>query len=160
MVFLQFYHPDDFSEVNYTSDENQSMYTSSAKNALKRINERNDGKAFPVTVFWNDKRVGFFVLDFGNDKSELRENEKCVLLRSLSINPEFQGKGIGKESMLEIDAFVQENFSDCNEIVLAVNHTNTLAFQLYLKTGYLYEGKSVEGRNSPQFVMSKKLQNN
>lgn len=157
MILLQFYQPEDFSEVNYTLDENQSMFTSTAENALKRINERNDGKAFPVTVFWNNQRVGFFVLDFGNDKSELSENENCVLLRSLSVNPEFQGKGIGKESMLKMDTFVQENFPDCNEIVLAVNQNNNLAFQIYLKTGYFYDGKIIIGRNGPQFVMFKKF---
>ena len=157
MVLLQFYHSEDFAELAYDLDENQSMFTSSVENALHRIKERNDGKAFPITIFLDDKKVGFFVLDFGNDKLPLSENQKCVLLRSLSINPDFQGKGIGKASMLKIEAFVRENFPDCNEVVLAVNEKNTLAFELYLKTGYLYEGKIIEGRVGPQFVMFKKL---
>ena len=157
MVSLRFYNPDDFSELNYSLDAEQSMFTSSVENALKRIKERNDGRAFPVTVYLNEKRVGFFVLDFGNDKCELSRNEHCVLLRSLSINPEFQGKGVGKETMSRIDAFVRKNFCDCSEIVLAVNHNNSSAFQLYLRKGYLYEGKSVEGRNGPQYVMTKAL---
>lgn len=157
MVSLQFYHPDDLSEVSYTLDENQSMFTSSAEKALKRIKERNDGRAFPVTVFLNERRVGFFVLDFGNDKFEMTENRSGVLLRSLSVNPEFQGKGIGKESMLKIDSFVREQFPECEEIVLAVNQNNHSAFQLYLKTGYIYDGKIIEGRSGPQFVMMKKL---
>ena len=157
MVLLQFYYSEDFAELAYDLDENQSMFTSSVENALHRIKERNDGKAFPITIFLDDKKVGFFVLDFGNDKFPLSENQKCVLLRSLSINPDFQGKGIGKASMLKIEAFVRENFPDCNEVVLAVNEKNTLAFELYLKTGYLYEGKIIEGRVGPQFVMFKKL---
>lgn len=157
MVTLRFFQPDDLSELNYILDAEQLMFTSSAENALNRIKERNDGKAFPITVYFNEKRVGFFVLDFGKDKSELSENEHCVLLRSLSINPEFQGKGIGKETMSRIGAFVRENFHHCNEIVLAVNHNNHSAFQLYLRNGYLYEGKSVEGRHGPQFVMTKAL---
>ena len=157
MVLRQFYYSEDFAELAYDLDENQSMFTSSVENALHRIKERNDGKAFPITIFLDDKKVGFFVLDFGNDKLPLSEIQKCVLLRSLSINPDFQGKGIGKASMLQIDAFVRENFPDCNEVVLAVNEKNTLAFELYLKTGYLYEGKIIEGRVGPQFVIFKKL---
>jgi N-acetylglutamate synthase-like GNAT family acetyltransferase len=37
------------------------------------------------------------VLDFGKDKFELTDNESSVLVRSLSVNPQMQGRGIGKQ---------------------------------------------------------------
>jgi ribosomal protein S18 acetylase RimI-like enzyme len=157
MIHLKFYKSEDFPEINYTLDEIQTQYTSTAEKALQRVKERADGKAFPVTIFDDEKPAGFFVLDFGDDKFDLTENTNSVLLRSLSVNPQLQGKGIGKAAMLEVDQFVKDNFKDCEEIVLGVNFNNPTAYDLYIKVGYLNEGKTMIGRNGPQYVMSKKL---
>jgi RimJ/RimL family protein N-acetyltransferase len=163
MTELKFYQPENLSELDYVLDEIQSQFTATAKQSLEKIEERNlsgDFFAYPITIFHDEKIVGFFVLDFGEDKFDLTENQDSVLIRSLSVKPEFQGKGIGKSAMLEVDYFIKEHFSDCNEIVLAVNEKNISAFQLYIATEYVYDGKMREGRSGPQFLMSKKLQNN
>ncbi|SDQ16022.1 Protein N-acetyltransferase, RimJ/RimL family [Chryseobacterium soldanellicola] len=157
MVHLKFYASEDFSELNYALDETQIQYTSTAEMALQRIKERADGKAFPVTIFEDEKPSGFFVLDFGNDKFDLTDNVNSVLLRSLSVNPQLQGKGIGKAAMLEVDQFVKNHFKDCEEIVLGVNFNNPGAYDLYIKVGYHHEGKTMIGRNGPQRIMYKKL---
>ncbi|KUJ51234.1 GNAT family N-acetyltransferase [Chryseobacterium sp. JAH] len=160
MIELRFYRPKDFQELTYVLDSVQSQYTATANQALEKIeirNQKGDFSAFPVTLFYNGKAVGFFVLDFGEDKFEFTENSDAVLLRSLSVNPEFQGKGIGKSAMLEIDHFLKNHFVNCNEIVLAVNEKNTQAFQLYIQTRYLHDGKMKIGRCGPQFVMRKNL---
>lgn len=160
MVELQFYKPKDLSELNYELDEIQAQFSALPKQALERIEARNqndDFFAYPITIFYDGKIVGFCVLDFGDDKFELSNNSASVLLRSLSVNPEFQGKGIGKSTMFEIYDFVKEHFKDCNEIVLSVNEKNDLAFQIYLKEGYFYEGKKIDGRNGLQLVMFKIL---
>lgn len=155
MIRLQFFTEEDFSGVNYTLDKNQLQYTSSAANALKRIADRNTGLEFPVTIFINGIPGGFFTLDFGDDKIELTENRNSVLLRSLSVNPEMQGNGIGKAAMTKVDDFIRENFENCNEIVLAVNQNNMSAYELYIKVGYLYEGRTRIGRSGPQYLMYK-----
>ncbi|MBT2621025.1 GNAT family N-acetyltransferase [Chryseobacterium sp. ISL-6] len=157
MVSLHFYKPEDFSEVNYILDEIQSQYTSTAEFAIERIKERNDGKGFSITIFDDDKPAGYFALDFGDDKFDLTDNPNSVLLRSLSINPDFQGKGIGKAAMIHVDDFIRRNFKNCDEIVLAVNQNNTSAYELYLKVGYRYDGKTRIGRSGPQLLMYKKL---
>ncbi|MBL1223420.1 GNAT family N-acetyltransferase [Chryseobacterium sp. L7] len=157
MVRLELFKQEDFSALNYALDENQQQYTSTVEQALKRIKERNDSKAFSVTVFEDDEPAGFFVLDFGEDKFELTDNTQSTLLRSLSINPALQGRGIGKEAMQIVDEFVKKTFPDCDEIVLAVNQKNLSAYHIYLKTGYVYDGKSRMGRSGPQYLMYKKL---
>ncbi|HCA07112.1 GNAT family N-acetyltransferase [Chryseobacterium sp.] len=157
MVRLELFKQEDFSALNYALDENQQQYTSTVEQALNRISERNDSKAFSVTVFEDDEPAGFFVLDFGDDKFELTDNTQSALLRSLSINPVLQGRGIGKEAMQIVDEFVKKTFPDCDEIVLAVNQKNLSAYHLYLKTGYAYDGKSRMGRSGPQYLMYKKL---
>ncbi|MCU7612927.1 GNAT family N-acetyltransferase [Chryseobacterium sp. GMJ5] len=160
MINLKFYKPDHLPELDYALDDIQSQFTATAKQALEKIEERNlndDFFAYPITIFYNEKAAGFFVLDFGDDKLDLTENKNAVLLRSLSVNPDFQGKGIGKQAMIEVDLFIREHFSECDEIVLAVNEKNTVAFQIYSNTGYQYEGKMRDGRSGPQFLMTKKL---
>lgn len=160
MVDLQFFEPKDLPELNYELDEIQAQFSALPKQALERIEARNqndDFFAYPITIFYDEKVAGFCVLDFGDDKLALTDNADSVLLRSLSINPEFQGIGIGKSVMIVLDQFIKEHFKDCNEVVLSVNERNDLAFQIYLKTGYIFEGKKIEGRSGPQFVMFKNL---
>jgi len=157
MVSLKFFTEEDLPEVNYTLDEIQSQYTSTAEYALNRIAERNTGLEFPVIILYDGKIAGFFTLDFGDDKLELTDNPNSTLLRSLSIKSEMQGKGIGKAAMLETDHFVRKNFTNCDEIVLAVNQNNTSAYDLYLKVGYHYDGKTRMGRSGLQYLMFKKL---
>lgn len=157
MISLRFFTQEDFPDLNYPLNELQSQYTSSAEFALKRMTERNTGLEFAVTIFKNEKPVGFFTLDFGEDKLDLTDNQNSTLLRSLSINPELQGRGIGKVAMLQIDDFIRKNFKNCEEIVLAVNQNNISAYELYLKTGYSYDGKTRIGRSGPQYLMYKKL---
>lgn len=160
MVNLQFFKTKDLSELNYELDEIQAQFSSLPNQALERIeirNQNDDFFAYPITIFYDEKAVGFCVLDFGNDKFELTDNQDSVLLRSLSLNPEFQGKGIGKSVMIVLDDFIKEHFKDCHEIVLSANERNDFAFQIYAKRGYIYDGKKIAGRSGPQFVMSKNL---
>lgn len=160
MVSLHFYQSKDLPELDFQLDEIQSHYSALPKQALERIEERNlndDFFAYPVTIFDDERIVGFFVLDFGEDKFEFTTQPDSVLLRSLSINPEFQGKSIGKTMMILLDQFVKEHFHDCKEIVLSVNERNTSALEIYLKTGYNLTGQTKEGRSGPQLVMSKIL---
>ena len=157
MVSLQFFKEEDFPGVNYILNEFQLSYTSTAEFALNRMAKRNTGLEFAITIFDDEKPAGFFTLDFGEDKFDLTETQNSTLLRSLSINPELQGKGIGKAAMLQIDDFVRENFKDCEEIVLAVNQNNIPAYELYLKVGYHYDGKTRIGRSGLQYLMYKKL---
>jgi len=161
MVSLNFYQPKDLSELDFQLNEIQSHYSALPKSVLERIEERNqndDFFAYPITVFDNETIVGFFVLDFGDDKFEFTADAYSVLLRSLSINPEFQGKGIGTSVMIAIDDFVKDHFHDCKEIVLSVNERNISALEIYLKTGYHLTGKIKEGRSGPQLVMAKILE--
>lgn len=158
MVRLEFFKPEEhLSGVSYSLDENQLRFTASANQALQSISERDDNDAFPITILENNIPAGFFVLDFGEDKFGLTDNENSVLVRSLSVNPELQGRGIGKIAMTMVDDFVKENFKQCDEIVLAVNQKNDSAYHIYLKAGYIYDGKTRIGRSGPQYLMYKKI---
>jgi len=158
MTTLAFYKPEDFIDLtNYALDDEQSQFTAMPKATLEIIKEKNTGDKFPISIFLNDKAVGFFVLDFGEDKFDLTENVNSTLLRSLSIDPEYQGKGIGKTAMVIVSDFIKENFPACTEIVLAVNFNNKSAYNLYLKCGFLDEGKTREMSKGSQHLLSKRI---
>lgn len=160
MVTLQFYKKEDFSALNYVLDDVQMRHTSTVDLALKRTRERIENEIFtdyPITIFYNEKAVGFFILDFGKDKFELTQNENSILIRSLSINPKFQGQGIGKSAMFLVTDFIQTNFPNVNEIVLTVNVKNEIAHQIYVEVGFQFEGKTKEGRSGLQYVLCKKF---
>jgi GNAT superfamily N-acetyltransferase len=158
MIRLEFFKPEEhLSEISYDLDENQMRFTATANQALQSIRERDDNDAFPVTILEDDIAAGFFVLDFGKDKFELTDTVNAVLVRSLSVNPKMQGRGIGKIAMMQLDDFVKTNFKDCREIVLAVNQKNELAYHIYLEAGYIFDGKTRIGRSGPQYLMYKKI---
>ncbi|MCJ7934840.1 MAG: GNAT family N-acetyltransferase [Chryseobacterium sp.] len=156
-VSLQFLDPKDLPAISYALDESQSRFTATVEKAMSMIRERNTEDAFPVTIFNDGQPVGFFILDFGDDKFELTDTQNSVLIRSLSVNPQMQGKGIGKEAMIQVDDFVRKHFKDCHEIVLAVNQKNESAYHIYRTAGYSYEGKTRIGRSGPQYLMYKKF---
>ncbi len=77
-----------------------------------------------------------------------------MLIRSFSINPNFQGKGYGKLAMQLATDFVKEHLPSINELVLSVNCRNIGAYQVYLKAGYQDIGKTIIGQAGKQNVLS------
>ncbi len=158
MITLSFYKSEYFNDLtSYALDEVQSQFTAMPKATLEIIKEKNTGDKFPVGIFYHNKPVGFFVLDFGEENFELTENENSTLLRSLSINPDYQGKGIGKTAMIVLSDFLKENFPDCCEVVLAVNFKNKNTYDLYLKCGFIDNGKTREMSRGHQHLLSKRI---
>lgn len=159
-VVLKFYKPEDLAKLNYDLELVQEQFTSSVTFALDRIAGREletDLSGYPVTIFCDSQPVGFFVLDTGKDKAEIAENPQAILLRSLSINPEFQSKGIGNQTIKILPNFVTAHFPHSNEIVLTVNINNNLARRIYLNEGYLFSSKTKMGRNGLQDILTKKI---
>lgn len=65
-----------------------------------------------------------------------------------------QGKSLAKNAMLLLSKFVLNEFPNCNEIVLAVNHKNIAAQHLYKKVGFQDTGKRRFGPIGEQFIMN------
>ena len=85
---------------------------------------------FPIT--------GFFTNIYSYHSMKLRRNDKW------------------KNDYLELTQFLDE-FPDCNEIVLAVNHKNIAAQKLYLKVGLQDTGIRKMGVIGEQYIMNLKL---
>jgi RimJ/RimL family protein N-acetyltransferase len=115
-----------------------------------------DGQ-YRMVILSGHEPVGFFLLHSTDRVKEYSNNPKAMLLTSFSINHKNQGKGYAKQAMLLLKEFVKSEFPSSNESVLAVNHKNITAQQLYLKVGFQDTGERKMGPIGEQFIMNLKL---
>ena len=141
-VELHFFSENHAKDLDYILSEEQLAFVKPPAFALNRAQGKK-GEEFSLTILFNEKPVGFLALDFSNDKLALCDNKNAVLLRSLSINPKFQGKGIAKTAMLQVRDFVKNHFPTCDEIILSVNTRNKSAYQLYIRSRFTDTGRIV-----------------
>ncbi|WP_407486122.1 GNAT family N-acetyltransferase [Elizabethkingia anophelis] len=143
--------------TSYILDETQSQFSLVPREILDNSEIMENKGRFQYTILHESNVVGFFSLDFSADLQNYSDSANAVLLRALSMNPEFQGKGIAKSAMIMLPDFVKKHFPEVEKIVFGVNATNENAYKLYLKTGYLDSGKIYEGVKGPQHIMLMKL---
>jgi RimJ/RimL family protein N-acetyltransferase len=106
-----------------------------------------------VTILAGNQIAGFFVLDVSDDRYFYTENPNSVLLRGYSIHPEYQGQGIAKASILALPDFIREQFPQFDEVVLGVNDRNEAARAVYLKAGFVDEGRRYNGIKGEQWAL-------
>lgn len=155
-IELQFYNTSHLVDLcSYSLNKKQLHFSALPVKALTKITERKIINAYPISILHQNTAIGFFVLDEGEDKFEFTSNSNALLLRSLSINPKFQGKGYGKQAMILLDKFVSTHFSHITELCLSVNIKNESAHQLYLDVGFIDMEKLKQGNYGPQYMMHK-----
>ncbi len=155
MIKLVNYHHKHFEQLNaYQLDEEQARFTATIDYCVNKRNDLNDLLKTIVVIIKQSQAVGFFVLDSGADKLDLTDNQQSILIRSLSIHPDHQGRGIGTSAMMLVKDFVQQRFPGIDEIVLLVNFRNKSAYHVYVKAGYIDGGQVAVGTMGPQHVLS------
>ena len=133
----------------------QRDFTASPLEAIKICEE--DSTRFPIVILYKEEVAGFFVLHGWEGVRVYSNNQDAILIRAFSIDSSFQGKGIAQSSMQRVDSFVKEHFPEKNEIILAVNHENTIAQHVYKKCGFEDKGIRIVGRKGEQFVYHKSI---
>lgn len=156
MLHIQLYDEADYSHLDYELPPEQAIFTSSI-NQLKGENAFSDPQKSIVSVLFDNIPCGFFILDQGDEKFKLTDNESSLLLRSFSINPLFQGKGLGKKTMLLISDYIRKNHPNIKQVVLSVNVKNVNAYHTYLKAGYNDIRKYLEGPFGRQHILVKDI---
>lgn len=157
MVQLDTYKDADYNALNYQLPEEQSQFTTSIDDCVNQRKDLEDPDKSIIVIRLDDTPIGFFILDKGTDRLQLTENPKSLLMRSYSINPEYQGNGYGKKVMELVDDYIREYYTSVEEVVLSVNLKNEHAYQVYLKSGFEDKGKKIEGIKGLQYVLSKRL---
>ncbi|WP_155592309.1 GNAT family N-acetyltransferase [Lysinibacillus cavernae] len=126
----------------------QHQFTALPKDiALEKVGQ------YPIVILSDDVPVGFFVLHATERVKEYSSNPNAMLLTALSIDHKQQGKGYAKKGMLVLADFVKQEFKDCNEVVLVVNHKNMAAQNLYFKVGFVDNGERRMGPIGEQILM-------
>lgn len=105
-------------------------------------------------ILSDDVPVGFFVLHATDRVKEYSSNPQAMLLTALSIDHQQQGKGYAKMAMFALADFVKQEFKECNEVVLVVNHKNIAAQNLYIKVGFVDHGVRRMGPIGEQIVLN------
>lgn len=155
-VTLEFYEEKYKSILrDYDLSEEQIRFTSLPSEALTAC--EIDKTRYPIVILSNGEPAGFFVLHGWEGVKTYSENRNAILVRAYSINTKFQGRGIAKNSLSKLDTFVKCNFPTSNEIILAVNHQNTVAQHLYKVSGFVDKGLRVMGRMGEQYIYHKEL---
>ena len=123
---------------HYELDDSQKQFTTLPSDALS-ICEK-DMSCFPIVMLHHEMPVGFFILQVGEEIQHYTNQENAMLIRSVSVNPAYQGMGFAQHAMGTLPEFVSSTFPDIKELFLIVNLKNTRAEHVYLKTGYLDRG--------------------
>ncbi|MBD7939039.1 GNAT family N-acetyltransferase [Cytobacillus sp. Sa5YUA1] len=148
-VQLAFYREEHLDILNrFELPETQAKFTALPKEKVAV----SDGQ-YRVVILSKKVPVGFFLLHSTKRVSEYTTNPHAMLLTALSIDYKHQGKGYAKEAMVDLKAFITTHFPDCNEVVLAVNHKNLPAQNLYKNVGFVDTGERKIGKIGEQLIL-------
>ena len=131
-VTLVLYDPAHAADLDYRLHGEQAQYSVSPQERLQ-----NGRFAAPdclaVTILCQNRPIGFFILDKGSDRLTYSANPRAVLLRSMSVNPAYQGQGCARAALADdkLAPLIHSILPDCDEIVFGVHHANRAAIGLY-----------------------------
>lgn len=157
MLALIAYQPTHFLSLSYQLNDEQSQFTTSIDYCIHERKDLEDPDKSIIVIQLDEKPIGFFILDKGTDRLQLTTNSNSLLMRSYSINPEYQGKGYGKKVMELLEIYINQQEDPIDELVLSVNFQNKHAYQVYLKSGFEDTGSEIIGIRGPQHVLRKKI---
>lgn len=157
MLSLIPYHPSHFLSLSYQLNEEQAQFTTSIDDCLNQRKDLDDSDKSIIVIQLDEMPIGFFILDKGTDRLQLTNNPKSLLMRSYSINPDYQGKGYGKKVIELLENYIKQHNESVEELVLSVNLQNEHAYQVYMKSGFKDTGRKIMGIRGLQYALSKFL---
>ncbi|WP_154954068.1 GNAT family N-acetyltransferase [Neisseria flavescens] len=157
-VTLVLYDPTHAADLDYRLHGEQAQYSVSPQERLQ-----NGRFATPdclaVTILCQNRPIGFFILDKGSDRLTYSANPRAVLLRSMSVNPAYQGQGCARAALADdkLAPLIRSILPDCDEIVFGVHHANRAAIGLYQSCGFADTGRTFMGTKGLQYIYSKTI---
>ncbi|TQN30984.1 acetyltransferase (GNAT) family protein [Haloactinospora alba] len=131
----------------------QQRFSGEAAHTLPRAD--TDPNRVPFAVLYRQTPVGFGIIDQRGILDEITAAPaEAVLLRAFYLDPEWQGRGIGRTACLALDPLVRSVRPEANEVVLTVNEANPAAVRAYRSGGFTATGERYLGGDAgPQLVM-------
>lgn len=146
----------DLQTINqYTLPDEQAIYTSVPSLIVETF--QSDKCNQPFVICSEGHVVGWFALYTDQTGNIYTDNEKAILLKSLSIDVRHQKKGYALEALRILPALVKEQYKDKDEIILTVHDTNMAAINLYKKAGFTYENEDYDGEYGIEMIFHHRL---
>jgi RimJ/RimL family protein N-acetyltransferase len=109
-------------------------------------------------VVANNVVVGLFLIDTAYAKNYDFCSTNSIGLRSFFISTQHQGKGLAKQALLALTAYLQANYRQYAYIYLTVNCKNPVAYHCYLSVSFDDTGETyLGGAAGPQHIMRAKI---
>lgn len=155
MLKLVAFHNKHRDELTYQLNAEQAMFTVLPETWF----DISSADCLRISIIQDDVAIGFLVLDNGTDKAIYSDNPRALLLRSMSINPAYQGKGYAKAALLHTDLqdLIQHHFPNANEVILGVNEKNRLAKRVYQQAGFHDTQRRYQGQLGQQIIMARNI---
>ncbi|OOE12711.1 GNAT family N-acetyltransferase [Fictibacillus arsenicus] len=155
-ITVRRFDDDDLQTINqYTLPDEQAIYTSVPSLIVETF--QSDKCNQPFVICSEGQVVGWFALYTDRAGNIYTDNEKAILLKSLSIDVRHQKKGYALEALRILPALVKEHYKDKDEIILTVHNTNMAAIHLYKKAGFTYENEDYNGEYGIEMIFHHRL---
>jgi diamine N-acetyltransferase len=117
--------------VNLEVSEEQSSFVTN--NTFSVLQSHYDDRNYPTGIYDGDEMIGFLMYLYDEDFEAYR-------LRRFMIDKDHQGKGYGKEALLELKKLIKEKYNG-RKLYTSVKPQNSVAKKLYEKIGFTKTGE-------------------
>ncbi|MFC6182113.1 GNAT family N-acetyltransferase [Lactiplantibacillus daowaiensis] len=133
-----------------------STYTSQPLDVQARVAADPDRR---LVLIWHEHQVvGVFCLHQVAGPCQYGGNQRTdLLIRALSIDDRYRGHHYALDAMRALPAVVHHAYPQVQRLILAVNHANYPAQQLYQKAQFQDTGHRTMGILGWQYVLAKKI---
>lgn len=138
---------------NYGIEENS--YTVAPMDGMTE--SLHEYEKHPILMLYEDKMVGFFILQTGESILRYTSNPQAILLKAHSVDKRYQQQGYGRLAMEKLPEFIKEHFPSINEIILLIDYDNISGQMMYLKSGFKDTTNKVKELDGYKFIYSKSL---
>lgn len=123
----------------------QKMYSGDIFGALHTLLSAPEAHVRGFALLVDDMPRGFFLLKRGLFLPPWADAD-AVTLHALMIDVEWQGKGLGRQCMLDLPDIVRALWPETRQLMLAVDPQNRAAIKLYLGLCWRDDGIACRGR--------------
>ncbi|PNH92181.1 GNAT family N-acetyltransferase [Vibrio diazotrophicus] len=152
MVTIEKYSPireEEASLLSVLSDQTQ-FTVSNVPKVVEQLKETEH----PHLIIFEDKAVGFFLLDLDYSEKYQFGQHRAIGVRALLVDQKYQGKGIATQAIKALPSYVTKHYPDYEAMQLTVNCRNKAAYACYLKYGFVDSGELyMGGPVGPQHIM-------
>ena len=143
---------------SYQMDDSQLQFTKSPQENIE-LAAQNKNRHCILGLTEDDNLAVFFVL---HEHSEFTKyfstpDESTIFVRSLSTDKRYLRQGCAKESLQQLNHYLSEHMPHIKHIALLVDIPNQIAYELYIKLGFVDTGIEINNDGDLTKLMEKDL---